>query len=322
MDPTDRDLLCMYQLMVLTRNVEQRLCDLHGKPGVIELQHASIGQEAVTVGAVYGLRPDDYIMPSLRGRGAYLARQVPLEVQFAGVYGKATGPGKGKSTAHHMGDPKRCVLAGSGIVGASIAIAVGAALGVKLEGSDRVVVDFFGDGAAQRGDFHEGLNLAGALKLPIIFICENNGYAEYTPLSRHMAGESFAIRARGYGFPGEIIDGCDVLVVFRAVQKAVQRARSGLGPTLLEALTHRWRAHHEREKPDSYRVPGEVELFEAHDPLRRLAEELRRQGILPESKERTIYEEVDREIAAAIEYAERSPYPEVDELTRDVYSPA
>jgi TPP-dependent pyruvate/acetoin dehydrogenase alpha subunit len=283
------------------------------------MQHASIGQEAIAIGAVYGLRTDDLVMPSLRDRGVFLAKGVPLHVQIAGVYGKATGAGGGKSTAHHMGDPSRHVLLGSGVVGASIAVAVGAALGIKLEHSERVVLDFFGDGAAQRGDFHEGLNLAGVFKLPIIFICENNGYAEYTPVSAHMAGESFAIRARGYGFPGEIIDGCDVIAVYDAVQAAVQRARAGFGPTLLEARTHRWRSHCERERPESFRVPGEMEQFEARDPIRRLREQLRLRGVLTRSYEREIEDKVATEIDGALKYAKESPYPGIEELTTDVY---
>ena len=250
-----QDLLEMYRLLRLTREFEDRLCALWGHGGVVELPHGSQGQEAIAIGACYGLRPQDQVLPSLRTRGAFIVKGVPTSLQMAGIFGKVTGPARGKSTTHHMADPERGVLLGTGLIGSDIPVAVGAALAFKLQKKDNVVVNFFGDGAAQRGDFHEGLNFAGVFKLPVIFVLENNGYAEYTPLEKHFAGDNFACRAEGYGFPGERIDGKDVLAVYEAVQHAIARARAGDGPTLLECMTYRYRSHCEARAPEYLRDP-------------------------------------------------------------------
>lgn len=221
----EEDLIDMYRWMVFIRAFENRLGALWADGTLVDSPHGSQGQEAIAVGACFGLRPQDQVMPSLRTRGAFLVRGVPARVQMAGMYGKATGAAKGKAPVHHMGDPGRGILLGSAIVGASITVAVGAALAFKLQRKDNVVVDFFGDGAAQRGDFHEGLNFAGVFKLPIVFVLENNQFAEMTPLRKHFAGADFACRAQGYGFPGFRLDGNDIFAVYEAVQSAVARTR-------------------------------------------------------------------------------------------------
>ncbi len=317
----DQDLIQMYRWMVLTRVFEDRVCGGWGKGGVVELPHGSQGQEAIAVGSCYGLRPGDQVLPSLRGRGIFLIRGVSPRVQMAGVYGKATGPTRSKATAHHMGDLKNGILLGSGIIGASITVAVGAALGLKLQKSDNIVVDYFGDGGAQRGDAHEGLNFAGALKLPIVFILENNGYAEYTPLSKHFGGSEFASRAQGYGFPGYRIDGNDVFAVYEAVQEAAARARAGEGPTLLECVTYRYRNHCEIEPPEGYRSVAEIEQWRTKDPISRLQAKMVKRGILDQPLIQKMQDEAVAEVEDAVKFAEESPFPEVEEIYTDVYAP-
>lgn len=317
----DEDLIRMYRWMVLTRAFEDRACNGWGQGGVVELPHGSQGQEAIAVGSCYGLRAGDQVLPSLRGRGIFLMRGVSARVQMAGVYGKATGPARSKATAHHMGDPKNGILLGSGIIGASVTVAVGAALGLKLRRSDNIVVDYFGDGGAQRGDVHEAMNLAGVLRLPIVFILENNGYAEYTPLSRHFAGGEFASRAGGYGFPGYRIDGNDVFAVYEAVQEAAARARTGGGPTLLECVTYRYRNHCEIEPPEGYRDAAEIEQWRTKDPIKRLRAQLLERGILDQERLEETQAECVAEVEDAVKFAEESPFPEAEEIYADVYAP-
>jgi TPP-dependent pyruvate/acetoin dehydrogenase alpha subunit len=241
---------------------------------------------------------------------------------LAGLFAKATGAARGKTTAHHMAAPAGGIMLGSAIVGASIPVAVGAALAFRMQRRDSVVVCFFGDGASQRGDFHEALNLAGVLRVPVVFVLENNGYAEMTPLRTHFAGESLAARAAGYGLPGVAIDGNDVLEVHETVQAAVDRARRGLGATLVEAVTYRQRGHSSSHPPTELRDPGEVEAWLGKDPLRRFRDELGRRGVMDERQEREIAAQVAAEIEDAVRFAEDSPLPDPAELTRDVYGTA
>ncbi len=318
---TEKDLVQMYRWLVLIRAFEDRVCDLWTKARIMELPHGSQGQEAIAVGACYGLRREDQVLPSLRTRGAFFVRGIPTRVQMAGMYAKATGAAGGKASSHHMGDARRGVLVGSGIVGASITVGVGAALAFKLQRKDHIVVTFFGDGAAQRGDFHEGLNFAGIFKLPVVFVLENNGYAEMTPVAKHFAGPDFACRAQGYGFPGVRLDGNDVFAVYDAVQAAAARARAGEGPTLLECVTYRQRGHCENNPISTCRDMAEVEAWRAKDPLPRMRTELMRRGILTDTLTARIDAEVGAEIEDAIAFAEQSPSPAVEELYKDVYAP-
>jgi len=316
-----QDLLEMYRLLRLTREFEDRLCALWGRGGVVELPHGSQGQEAIAIGACYGLRPGDQVMPSLRTRGAFIVQGVPTNLQMAGIFGKVTGPARGKSTTHHMADPGHGVLLGTGLIGSDITVAVGAALAFKLQEKDHIVVNFFGDGAAQRGDFHEGLNFAAVFKLPIIFVLENNGYAEYTPLAKHFAGTNFACRAEGYGFPGQRLDGNDVLMVYEAVQHAATRARAGEGPTLLECVTYRYRNHCEGRAPEYMRDPAEIAAWQEKDPIRRLEALLVERGLLDDAGREGVAAAATADIEAAIQYAEESPFPPAEELSQGAYAP-
>lgn len=320
MEINDDDLIKMYRWMVLTRKFDETVCDLQSQRGIPELQHASIGQEAAGVGSCYALRSDDLVLPSLRTRAAFLVKGISPERAMAAMYGKATGAARGKQTSHHMADTELGVIAGCGIVGGSIPVAVGVALACKLQHTDRVTMVYFGDGASNRGDFHEAVNLAAVYKLPIVFVCENNQYALSMAIARHLPIKDVADRAVGYGIPGVVVDGNDVNAVFEASRVAVSRARAGDGPTLLECKTYRWRGHSERDVAQVYRTKEEIEEWKARCPIKRLQEQLIAKGVLNDS----LVKEIDQEIAAtierAVEYAEQSPYPAPEEALNNVYA--
>jgi TPP-dependent pyruvate/acetoin dehydrogenase alpha subunit len=304
--------------MLLTRLYEDRAQDLWAKGVVVEGLYGSQGQEAIGVGACYGLRSDDVVMPSLRTRSAYFVRGVSVKQFFAGLLAKRTGAARGKATAHHMAAPEAGVLLGSAIVGASIPVATGASLAFKMQGRDSVVVCFFGDGTAQRGDFHEALNFAGVFRLPIVFVIENNGYAEFTPLSTHFAGPNLACRAEGYGFSGSTIDGNDVLSVYDTVGEAVARARAGGGATLIECITYRQQGHSSSHPPTEGRDPAEVEAWLARDPIKLFRAQLERRGMMDAGLAERLRVEVEAEIDDAVKFAEDSEVPDLTELYLDV----
>lgn len=305
--------------MVLTRKFEEASAELYRKGKLFDLCHTCIGQEAITVGACYKLRKDDIVVPSLRGRGAYITKGASIKKILAAMYGKKTGLFFPKESPHHMGIPELGILAGTGIVGSDIARAVGAALAAKLRKTGQVVLCFFGDGASNRGDFHESLNLAAIWKLPIIFICENNMIALSTPTSKTTSVENISQRAGGYNIPGVTIDGNDVLAVIRTVREAIRRAREGMGPTLIECKTYRWRAHCEAAPDD--RPEEEIELWKKKlgCPIKRFENKLIKAGILTEKKIKEIEAEVERELLEAIDFAERCPFPTSDDAFKNVY---
>jgi len=315
---TDEGLMALYREMVLTRTFEEAVQRLNVQKGIPETAHLCIGQEAIGAGACRALRPDDYVVPALRDRGVFLSRGVTPSVLMAGVLGKATGPAKGKWPAHHMGDLEKGILAASLVIGSQFPIAAGAGLAIKYKNTDQVVVCFFGDGASNRGDFHEGVNLAAILSLPVIFLCENNLYAIDTPVSKSMLVRDVAVRAQGYGIPGTTIDGNDVLAVYSAVRQAVARAREGGGPSLVEGRTYRLRPHTERLKED--RPSGEIAYWTERCPIRRFRDALLARGVLNEHLDQEIVAECEAVLIEAIKFAEQSPYPPVEELFEDVYA--
>jgi pyruvate dehydrogenase E1 component alpha subunit len=317
---TAAQLLEMYRWMRLTRAYEDRAQELWSKGLVVESLHGSQGQEAIGVGASVALRADDVLAPSLRTRAAFLVRGVPVRQFLAGMLGKSTGAANGKATAHHMGYPAGGILLGSAIVAASIPVTTGAALAFQMRGEDRVAACFFGDGATQRGDFHEALNMAGVMKLPAIYIIENNLWAEFTPISKHFAGTSLAARAEGYGFGGVTIDGNDILAVYDVVAEAAAKARAGGGPTLIECLTYRQRGHSSSHPPTEGRDPAEVDAWLARDPIDRLERDLVARGVLDAATRDGLLAGVDREIDDAVQFAIDSPFPDPAELYRDVYA--
>jgi len=319
MDIAEKDLLAMYRWMVLDRIFEEKTLELLKLGKLVGFHHPNIGQEAVDVGTCYGLRKDDTIMPTHRGKGKYLMKGVDIKIMMAGMFGRRNGSGRGRGPASHSGDNSIGLLAGTGVIGSGIPISTGAALAMKLQKRDSVALHFFGDGASNRGDFHEALNLAGVMKLPILYVCDNNCYAISVPQCCAMAIEDIAIRAAGYGFPGVVVDGNDVLAVYEATQKAIARARKGEGPTLIECKTYRWMGHSIND-PDLYRPPHEIAAWKEKCPIKRFERYLREKGLLDEGKVKEVYRNVNEEIEEAIRFAEASPLPEPEDTLLDVYA--
>lgn len=314
---TNKDLLQMYRYMVLTRLVEEKSQELiwSGKP-LVGGFHLSVGQEAVAVGTCYGLRKDDWILPYLRGRGMFIVRGQSLKEIVAGWYGKADGAGHGRWSHHHIGDDDLGIVTGSGVVGADIPIAAGVALAFKMKHTDQVVLSFFGDGCANTGNWHEGVNFTAVKKLPVVFICENNGYSVTTPMSGATAARHYADRAQGYGIPGIVVDGNDVTAVFQVTQKAIERARAGEGPTLIECQTGRWYAHNPKF-PDP-RPADEIEDVKEKCPIKRFEKDLVEQGLATPAMFRDIERELHQEVEDAVAYAEACPDPMPEQVYEDL----
>jgi len=272
-----KDLREMYRLMLMSRIYTDRALQLFNEGRLPTGLHPSAGQEAIGVGACYGLRREDWVIPSLRTTECFWTRGVTMQQMMDAMYGNKDSVNRGKESFHHSGYPSLGILAGTAIVAAHIPVAVGAAKAMQLKGTDNVMLCFFGDGAAARGDFHEGLNLAAVHKAPVVFICENNLHFQTAPASVEMAITDIADRAAGYGFPGVIVDGQDVLAVHETTQEAISRARQGKGPTLIEAKTYRFRRHYpilaetrpveeiaEWSKRDPVTILGDYLLANAH----------------------------------------------------------
>jgi 2-oxoisovalerate dehydrogenase E1 component len=307
--------------MLLARRFDEKLIELYEAGGpVVELPHSHIGQEAIGVGACYGLRCDDYVLPSLRTRPALLVRGVPAKIMMAGILGKETGPAKAKVTTHHLGDHDHGIVGTTGLIGGHIAAASGVALACKLKKSSSVVLCFFGDGASSQGDFHEASNFAAVKKLPLIQIIEHNMYAMWTRSSNTIPIENLSTRAVAYGFPGVTVDGNDVLAVHNEVQKAIERARAGEGPTLVECKTYRYRSHTERKGIKERRDAEELERWKQKDPILQFRKHLLKIGILDDELEKVSID-VNAEMDEAVKFAEQSPFPKPDEVLEDVYGP-
>jgi len=319
MEISEKDLIELYRYMLLSRCFDEKLVELYGSPnqgGVIELPHTYIGEEAVGVGACYQLRRGDYVLPSLRTRPALLMRVSTREL-MSGIFGRATGPAKAKVSTHHMGDNERGIIGTTGVVGGHLCTADGVALACKLRHQESVVLCFLGDGATNRGDFHEALNFASVKGLPVVFVIENNQYAMWTKVSSHLAIKNIADRATAYGIPGVVVDGNDVRAVYMTVQKAIKRARSGLGPTLIECKTYRLRDH--AEGFTEHRAKEEIEKWREKDPITMLKKQLLESKILTEELAAKLEKEIRADINEAVKFAQSSPFPEPDEALRDVY---
>ena len=280
--------------------------------------HPSAGQEAVGVGACYGLRPNDWVVPSLRTTEAFWTRGVTMLQNLNAIMSNAGSVSAGKESFHHCGYPELGILAGSSIVGAQIPVAVGAAVALRMQRTDNVMVCFFGDGATGRGDFHEGLNLAALLKAPVVFVCENNLYYQTVSGSVGLPIEDVADRAGGYGMPGEVVDGQDVLAVYDAAQQAVARARAGDGPTLLECKTYRFLVHY--PTLEDSRPSDEVAEWRKRDPITLLGDKLKEKGYIDDDvisqMERAIVDELEESILRA----EATPPPDPEQVFAEVYA--
>ncbi|MFQ6131768.1 MAG: thiamine pyrophosphate-dependent dehydrogenase E1 component subunit alpha [Armatimonadota bacterium] len=321
MELGDEQMLDLYRLMQLSRCFEDTVVKLYRQGRIVGGVFTGQGQEAITAGAVYALRPDDLISPIHRDLGAFLAKGMSPGVLLAQIMGKAAGPSRGHDTWTHTGDHDLGIIASTSMLGSSLPIACGAALACVRRGQDRVVVSFFGEGSTARGDFHEALNIAAIHKLPVIFVCENNQYAYSTPAELEMPTGTVAERACAYGFPGERIDGNDALIVHRRVYQAAERARAGEGPTLYECLTYRHGGHSAHDEAD-YRPPQEVEEWHDRDPIHRYHDCLVDTGILTREMADEIMEAVKREVDEAVEFASEAPYPAGEEAIRGLYAPA
>lgn len=318
---SDTTLKDLHRRMVRIRLFEERAGKLmeDGKiPGAL---HLYVGQEAVASGVMTHLTNEDWITSTHRGHGHLIAKGGEFGPMFAELYGRATGYCKGKGGSMHISNMELGMLGANGIVGGGPPIAMGAGFANKFKGNDRVSVTFFGDGASNEGSFHEAANMAGLYQLPVLFVCENNGYGEYTAQANHQAIVDVADRAAGYGMPGVIVDGMDAIAVHEAAGVAIQRARDGGGPTLLECKTYRFYDHvGVRGMGLKYRSDDEVEEWKRRDPIALLEARLAEQGILAEVEARAIHEEVAADVEAAVQFAENSPYPEPDALLEDVYA--
>jgi pyruvate dehydrogenase E1 component alpha subunit len=309
----------MYKQMLEIRLFEEKVFDLYAQnlvPGTI---HLYLGEEAVAVGVCSALNKDDYIVSTHRGHGHCIAKGADPKRTMAEILGKKTGYCKGKGGSMHIADFNIGMLGATAVVGAGLPIAVGAALSAKLRKTNQVTACFFGEGASNQGTFHESINLASTWKLPVIFVCENNLYAMGTRQSTVMAIENVADRATAYGIPGIVVDGNDVLAVFEATQKAVERARKGEGPTLIECKTYRLKGH-SRVDPAKYRPKEEVEQWLTKDPIKRFKEKLLQTKTLTEPEIKQTEKEVSNEIEEAVKFAMQSPYPAPEEALEDVYA--
>jgi pyruvate dehydrogenase E1 component alpha subunit len=319
MSVNSEQLLEMYRTMVLIREAEQMVSTLflQGRlPGFI---HSYIGEEATAVGVCSALRQDDYITSTHRGHGHILAKGGDLKRFFAELFGKETGYCNGKGGSMHVADLDLGILGANGIVGGGIPIAGGAAMAAKMQGLDRVAVSFLGDGAINTGPFHESLNLAAVWELPVVFVCENNGYANFMAFRRHTRIDQVSDRAAAYGMAGATVDGNDVEAVYDAAQEAVERARSGHGPTLLECLTYRWHGHYEGD-PEAYRTKEEIAEWKVRDPLGVAERRLEAADILDEETKQEIWNTVGQRIKDAVTFAEESPLPEPESALEGVYT--
>lgn len=315
---TADDLREMYRLMLMGRRFSERAMALAEAGKLPTGLHPSAGQEAVGIGACYGLRDGDWVLPALRTTEAYWARGVTLLQMMNAIMANAGSISAGKESFHHCGYPELGIFAGSSIVGAQFPTTVGAALGQKMQGADDVTVCFFGDGAAARGDFHEGLHLAALLDAPIVFVCENNLYFQTVGADTGITIENVADRAAGYGMPGVAVDGQDVLAVHEATAEAIRRARRGDGPSVVECKTYRFFRHHStlRETRDL----EEVERWKRRDPLNILAATLEEQGTLDDAAIAEMDARIGAELDAAVEESAATPGPDPAEAFTHVYA--
>ena len=322
--PDNHDLLIeMLRRMLRIRYFEERVIEMVRGGEIVGAAHSYIGEEAVAVGACLALRDEDYITGNHRSHGHPIAKGGDVNRAMAELLGKRTGYCKGKGGSMHLADFSIGILGESGIVGSSVPVAVGAGMGAKMQGTDRVSMCFFGDGASNQGAVAESLNLAAVWRLPVIFLCENNQYAQTTHFSTTVATENISDRAAAYNMPGILVDGQDVVAMYEVVSEAVERARGGQGPSLVEGRTYRFYEHSlgmERIIRDPYRPESEVEAWKQRDPIKIHRELLLAEGIATEEQINRVEEEENGRVDRAVEFARESPYPEASELFDDMFA--
>jgi acetoin:2,6-dichlorophenolindophenol oxidoreductase subunit alpha len=311
----------LHRRMVRIRLFEEeagKLMEGGRMPGFL---HLYVGQEAVAAGVMATLRADDVVTSTHRGHGHAVAKGADLRYMYAELFGKQTGYCKGRGGSMHINDLSIGMLGANGIVGGGIPHAVGAALAATYKGQDSVAVPFFGDGATNIGAFHESANMAAVMQLPVVFVCENNGYAEFTPQERHMLLTDVADRAAAYGMPGEIVDGMDVVAVYLAALRLVERARAGEGPALLEAKTYRFYDHQGvKGLRIPYRTQEEIDTWKERDAITSLEQRMVNANVAAQDELEKVWSDTREEIAAAITFAEQSPDPDPAHLLDNVYT--
>lgn len=305
--------------MLRIRRFEEKCVELYSATKIRGFMHLYIGEEAVAVGAMQALTPDDAIVATYREHGHALARGIPPGAIMAEMFGMVEGCSRGRGGSMHLFDAATRFYGGNAIVGGGLPIAVGLALADKLQRRRRVTACLFGDGAVAEGEFHESLNLAALWKLPVLFLCENNRYAMGTAIERHQSRTDIHAKAAGYGIAAEAVDGMDVLAVEEAARVAVEAVRNGSGPYFLEARTYRFRAHSMYDA-ELYRAKAEVEQWKKRDPIATFTTWLRQQQWLGDHELAAIEASVAAEVAEAVAFAEAGPWEPVEELTNDVYT--
>ena len=312
----------LYTTMLRLRRFEERVAELLGdKPEIICPVHLYTGQEAIATGVCANLRKEDYVFSTHRSHGHYLAKGGDMKALMAELYGRVTGCSKGRGGSMHLASPDVGLLGSSAIVAGTVPLAVGTALASSLEEQDTISVAFFGDGATNEGVFYESLNFASLNKLPVIFVCENNFYSTHMPVAACLADTCIYKKAEAFNMPGLQIDGNNVIEVFRTARGAIEDARRGHGPALIECMTYRWRGHvgpnYDLDK--GLRSKEELEYWMNRCPIKALEEFLLEHDMLSESEKIQIYEGTDKEIAEAITFARESPYPDENELLNNVF---
>jgi len=307
--------------MLTIRRFEEKAIELFEHNIIRGNIHPCIGQEAVSVGGCSPLRRDDFMVNTHRGHGNCIAKGADLRLMMAELFGKSTGYCKGKGGSMHIADFEGGNLGANGIVGGGLPIAVGAGISIQNRGTDQVVACFFGDGATNQGTFHESLNLAAIWKLPVIFICENNQYALSTPIREAISIPTISDRSMAYGIQGITIDGNDISEVYRKTKEAVERARAGEGPVLLDCVTYRFFGHFTGDpgRGMNYRSKEEMDQWLNRCPIKRLKEQLIKEKMMTEEMEKTIETNVRVSIEEAVQFAKKSPLPSPEEATQDLF---
>ena len=313
----DKELASLLRAMWIIRAFEEKVSALYAAREIVGLLHLGIGQEAVAVGACSLLRSDDYVFGGHRSHGHAIAKGADVDRLMAELSGRASGYCAGKGGSMHIVAIDVGFVTATGVVGGTIPLALGAAFAAKEKNKGQIALVFFGDGAGQAGPFHESLNIASLWQLPVIFICENNGYAEFTPLSVHTKVERLAAHAKTYAIPSSTVDGNDLLAVRAAMTSAVARARAGKGPSFVECLTHRMRGHYEGD-PAKYRELSQLAEWKKKDPIARFARALKNKKALTDPEIEKIEREARERIEKAAEFALSSPWPSREEVDSQV----
>ena len=309
----------LYRLMVLTRNLDARGIQLQ-RQGRIGFYVGCLGQEAAHIGSAYALKPADWVFPAYREIGAMLARGITLNQLLNQYFANSEDLQKGRQLTNLFGVKTANYVTGSAPIATQLPHAVGVALAAKLRRDSIVTLTYFGDGGTSENDFHTGMNFAGVFKTPTIFFCQNNHWAISTPVERQTASQTIAIKAQAYGFDGVRVDGNDILAVYRTTRDAVEKARGGGGPTLIEAVTYRMGPHSSSDDPKRYRTDEELAEWLKRDPLIRFRKYLEKKHLWTEADEKKAQDETSREIDDAIQHAEKLPRPALETLFTDVYA--